>query len=332
MQITRSSYQVPTSQIRVAPPSLNAADNQSHVDHVTTDGVSYVDNNPLKPQRPTPLKDKVATAAFLGSAAWTAANIGVAVANAGSVAGAVGLAGAAAGAAALAWVAADAASGVFHWAVDNYPTVKTPGVGSIAGQFQIHHHRTQDLHDVSFWSNTAHAGQFLWAPLAAVAAVNPHPVIQAASMAFLGAGWLAQGSHRWTHADKNHPNPKIADVLQKLKVVQDPVDHRIHHRMPWSTNYCIVNGANNGWMSKLDVFPRLEKLVFNVTGKKPHSWHDPGVEAYSRASWGSRAERDAARAELEANAAENRKIFRSKVKPEYEELKVHFGIDQSAAR
>lgn len=295
------------------------------LDHVSDDGVSSIDNKPNTIQRPTPWQDKLATVACAGAAGATLFNIGSAIAGAPTLLAGLGTAGAALATGVAAWLLADLGSGLFHHTVDNYPTVKTPLIGKIAAEFQIHHHRTQDLHDFSFLSNTANAGRFLWAPLAAVAAVNPHPVIQAGALAFLGAGWLAQGSHRWTHGDKDHPNPKIATVLQNLGVVQKPENHRIHHRMPWSTNYCIVNGANNGWLSKLDVFPRWEKLVHKVTGAEPHSWNDPGVKAYSQASWSSREERDAAREALLADQAANRRVFAAKAREEYKELKQHFG-------
>lgn len=333
MQITRSPYSPPTLPARasgvtdqVKMGEMNHADNRADVDHITEDGVSYVDNDLTVPQKPTSLRAKLATAACAGAAGWTLANIAGHVAGAGGLGAGVALGAGCVGAAVAAWMASDLGSGLFHWTVDNYPTKDTPVIGGTAAAFQIHHHRTQDLHDGSFWENCASAGQVMWAPLAAVAAVNPHPMLQAAALSMLAGGWLAQGSHRWTHADKHHPAPKIAGLLQKLHITQSPEDHRVHHRMPWSTNYCIVNGANNGWMSKLDVFPRLEKLVYDVTGRKPHSWNDPGVEAYSRASWGSRAERDEARSRLLAHQDENRKVFVAKAKEEYADLKVHLGL------
>ena len=42
--------------------------------------------------------------------------------------------------------------------------------------------------------------------------------------------------------------------------------------MPFSGNYCIVNGWNNGWLDRSGFFRRLEKMVWEWKGVESNSW------------------------------------------------------------
>ncbi len=48
--------------------------------------------------------------------------------------------------------------------------------------------------------------------------------------------------------------------------------------MPWSDNYCIVNGMWNRLLTKTHFFRKWEKMIHTVTGAEPHCWKDPGVK------------------------------------------------------
>lgn len=255
-----------------------------------------------RPEPTTPLKFKLATVACAATASWGCVRVGVGIAHQpGGRAVLLALL-LSAIAAVLGLLVCDASSGVLHWVMDNYPTENTPLIGKAASGFQCHHTRPEGLYDSTFWTVAIEPAQFFWPPVALLAACQAHYAVMAYATSYLITGWLGLGAHRWMHGGGELPVPRIASVLRRLRLIQVTEDHLAHHRLPWSTNFCIVNGANNRWMSAIDLFPRLENLIFRLTGVRPHVWSDPEVEAYSRTKFRSRAERDAARAAMAARA------------------------------
>ncbi|MEW6279876.1 MAG: fatty acid desaturase CarF family protein, partial [Candidatus Eremiobacterota bacterium] len=239
--------------------------------------------------------------------AWLAANVAAEALGSGSLAGGLiagvkGLAAAGAG-----YAAADLFSGFLHHWIDNYPTYQSPVVGDVAYEFQVHHHKVHDLEAQSIWTNMGAAGKFVWAPMVAAAAMNVHPVLQAVTLGFAGGCFLAQGSHRWTHM-KNPP--AIAGVLQKLHLMQSREQHEVHHRMPWSDNYCIVNGMWNPVLTRTNFFRKWEKLIYDMTGKEPNTWRDAGVKALALGQ--------ISQEEYLKSQVANRDLFREKVKGEFD--------------
>lgn len=184
------------------------------------------------------------------------------------------------------YAAADLSSGFFHHFIDNYPkkpdvakpgelTWNTPVIGDIAAEFQVHHHFTRDMENVPFISNLRHVGQVMGPVLLGLAAFGPSAAVTAAGGAFAAASFLGQGYHRWAH----EPNPpKIAKFLQKTGIAQSKQDHFNHHRMPWSDNYCIINGMWNPVLTNNDFWRKWEGAIYKVTGAEPNSWRDPGVK------------------------------------------------------
>ena len=138
-------------------------------------------------------------------------------------------------------------------------------------------------------------------------ATNCHWSVQAFALGFNGGGFLAQGSHRWTHM-KNPP--AIARVVQKLNLMQSREQHALHHKMPWADNYCIVNGMWNPLLSKTHFFRKWEKAIYNITGAQPHCWKDPGVKAFALGQ--------ISEDEFLKNQGMNRKIFREIVRGEFD--------------
>ncbi len=66
--------------------------------------------------------------------------------------------------------------------------------------------------------------------------------------------------------------------MQKVGLAQSKEDHFTHHKMPWSDNYCIVNGMWNPLLNKSDAWRKWEGVIHKVTGAEPNSWRDPGVK------------------------------------------------------
>ncbi|MGE0487965.1 MAG: fatty acid desaturase CarF family protein [Vulcanimicrobiota bacterium] len=259
---------------------------------------------PKNPDYKTPLMHKLAAAAVVGTGAWVSYNVLSQIAaqpgiGAKVAAGAMALGGAAAG-----YVAADFGSGIFHHWVDNYPNPDKPGmVGKMAREFIHHHYHAHDMEEVSLTSNLWNAGRFLWAPMGAMALANPHYAVASAGLAFLSAGFMAQGFHRWAHMDNP---PALAKVLQKVGLAQTPENHNTHHRPPWDQNYCIVNGMWNETLAKNDFWRKWEVGIQKVTGAEPNSWKDPSVKSLALG--------EITHEEFLAHRDENRKAFIEKIK------------------
>ena len=257
--------------VATAPPTdIYAADQDP-----TQDGRPLPPPNPpVVAHMPTPLGDKVVSAACVGAAAWTLTNIGMQIAGlpaASAVLAAVGTA----AVATTTWAATDAASGAFHFLVDNYGGPDTPVVGTMVREFQEHHVHPWDLEEVSVWSNCAHAGRVLGPALLAVAAADPHYLVQAAALSVATAGYFAQASHRWAHMAERAPAP--VKVLQDLGVLQGTKSHDAHHAQPVGA-YCIVNGMANPLFDKLNVWRKAEYYIHKATGVEPNTWLDPEIK------------------------------------------------------
>jgi ubiquitin-conjugating enzyme E2 variant len=216
----------------------------------------------------------------------------------------------AAGSVVAGWAAADFGSGIFHWAVDNYPTRNTPVLGKLADEFQNHHHERYSILKNSSWSNLSQAGVFATIPLVALGLANPHYAITAGLTSMMFGTTMTQASHRWSHDAKCS---KFAKTLQKLHIAQSRKNHAMHHAAPWDDYYCIVNGMWNPLLHRTNFWRKLEKGVYMVTGRESKAWRDPGVKALALGQ--------ITREQFEADRKVNRAIFREVAGRDYEEYK-----------
>lgn len=258
----------------------------------------------------TPLTHKLVAGAVAGGVAWNVSNLASQVASLPGVTAKVAAAALVAGSALAGWAAADIGSGIFHWAVDNYPTRNTPVLGELAEKFQIHHHERHSVLERSTLSNLAQVGTFTALPILALGLFSPHYAVTAGVTSMLLGTTLGQVSHRWTH----HPQaPRLARTLQKARVLQSRSDHARHHAMPWDDYYCIVNGMWNQTLSRANFWRKLEKQVFQLTGREPKSWRDPGVKALALGQ--------VTQEEFQANRKVDRAVFRQAAQSDYRDYK-----------
>ena len=220
------------------------------------------------------------TATVLAVGAGSAVTLGkvaLAAVGAGSAGAALATGGLALSGLLAGYALADAGSAIFHWAVDNYPTGDTAIVGKTADEFQIHHKHPHNLEESHLFGNISLAAQFAALPALGLAALNPPVAAAGIAVGLLAGATLAQGSHRWTHS-KN-----LTTLTKGLQgtLFQSKKDHTDHHLQPHAGNYAIVNGMTNSLFDKTHFFRKAEKLVFDLTGKEPHTWKDSNLKAFA---------------------------------------------------
>lgn len=187
-------------------------------------------------------------------------------------------------AALLGYLFADLGSGFYHFAVDNYGSLSTPIFGSQIEAFQGHHRRPSIITRRQVANNLhalARAIAFAVVPLelAVGGSGNGNGKAVAAAHAFIGvcAGciMLSQQFHAWAHAGKV---PRWVGALQGAGVLISRDMHGAHHRVPYSSNYCIVSGVWNWVLDEYRVFEVVEMVVYFRLGIRPRSWGETAVE------------------------------------------------------
>ena len=192
----------------------------------------------------------------------------------GVVAAVAGVAGSALGG----FLAADFASGLFHHGVENYARPGDPIIGELAADFTSHHYFTNNLEASTMAGNMNPAAELMAPLLVGLAAWNPHFAVTSAALAVVGGALSSRASHRWTH--ETQPPPMVK-TLRRLGLAQSTEDHREHHKAPWATNFCILNGSLNPVLDKVHFWRKYEKAIYDVTGAEPKTWKHPAVREFA---------------------------------------------------
>ncbi|KAG8365077.1 hypothetical protein BUALT_Bualt18G0066700 [Buddleja alternifolia] len=113
---------------------------------------------------------------------------------------------------------ADLASGIYHWAMDNYGNAKTPIFGSLIESFQIHHEQP--------WAFTkSQLAYKLYVQAAVVTAVispvnlfSSDPVVLGFAGRYAGCLLFSQQFHAWAHTPKGKL-PAVVVALQGAGII-----------------------------------------------------------------------------------------------------------------
>jgi len=176
----------------------------------------------------------------------------------------------------LSVVAGDFGTGVFHWSVDNYGSLKTPVVGSVCAAFQGHHKAPWTITFRPFVNNVYKiALGTIPALLLTVAVVADHHQRMFLTL-FINWWLVSQEFHKYAHMKRV---PPVVRFLQDRSIILSRKEHGLHHNSPFEGNYCILNGVCNRLLDRTSFFRKLERIVFQITGTKPLTWlHDEEVE------------------------------------------------------
>ncbi|KAG0618402.1 hypothetical protein M758_4G061000 [Ceratodon purpureus] len=175
------------------------------------------------------------------------------------------------------WVLSDLGTGFYHWGVDNYGDASTPFFGSQIDAFQGHHQRPWTITKREF-ANNIHAiarpaGMFLTPFLL----LPSHPFGDSFLGFFLGMVIMSQQTHALSHFKKSQLPPFII-ALQDNGVLLGRKMHGTHHKPPYDVNYCIVSGLWNPLLDRLQIFPRMERFIYNKWNVAPRSWSETSHE------------------------------------------------------
>lgn len=192
----------------------------------------------------------------------------------------------------MAACAADLMSGLVHWTADTWFSETMPVLGRrFLRPFRVHHLNPDDFLQRSFVDCNGDVAM-LNAPLLIAALVVPlesdaGAALSLALMSFATVSLPTNQVHQWAHM----PAPPAAvRWLQRRGLILSAADHARHHEEPYVANYCIATGWCNRWLSRLEFFPRLERLITRCFGLEPRADERTSPERANLESirvWGS---------------------------------------------
>jgi ubiquitin-conjugating enzyme E2 variant len=142
----------------------------------------------------------------------------------------------------LGWVLADLFSGLVHWALDTYGSVRTPVVGpAIIRPFREHHADPQGMtrHDFFEVNGASCLGCLPLLALSLLLEGFAHALAVSTSLGLL----FTNQCHKWAHMASP---PAPVRLLQKIGLILRADEHRRHHTPPHDSHFCTANG----WLNK----------------------------------------------------------------------------------
>jgi palmitoyl-[glycerolipid] 3-(E)-desaturase len=169
---------------------------------------------------------------------------------------------------ALSVVIGDFGTGVFHWATDNYGSIKTPVFGSVCAAFQGHHVTPWTITFRSFANNVYKICYGTVPALLLVAVIPMEPLLKIFFTLFITWWMISQELHKFSHM---RSTPKTVKFFQDMGIILSKKEHGLHHTAPFEGHYCILTGVCNSFLDDSKFFRHMENLVFKFTGTAPTS-------------------------------------------------------------
>ena len=166
---------------------------------------------------------------------------------------------------ALSVVAGDFGTGVFHWATDNYGSIKTPVFGSVCAAFQGHHVTPWTITFRSFANNVYKICYGTVPALLLVAVIPSDPLVKIFFTLFITWWMISQELHKFSHM---RSTPKGIKFFQDMGIILSKKEHGLHHTAPFEGHYCILTGICNKALDDSKFFRHMENIVFKLTGER----------------------------------------------------------------
>ena len=169
------------------------------------------------------------------------------------------------GQAAGVYLLVDFISGIIHWSEDRYGSETTPFVGNAIRKNILHHHRPRHITRIPLWE-AASPTFFIALSLFGLGTLLGFFGWQLLFLMLLGMN--VNTVHRWAHSTPREL-PWVIRTLQRLRLIQTPKHHAIHHGLPRVTHYCAFTNWLNPVLEKIRFWRGVEWCIATLTGIHP---------------------------------------------------------------
>lgn len=159
----------------------------------------------------------------------------------------------------------DFISGIIHWSEDRYGSETTPFVGNAIRKNILHHHRPRHITRISLWE-AASSTLYISLSIFAVGTLLGFFGWQLLFLTLLGMN--VNTVHRWAHSTQKDL-PWFIQTMQRLRIIQTPQHHALHHGLPRVTHYCAFTNWMNPVLEKIHFWRGAEWCIAALTGIHP---------------------------------------------------------------
>lgn len=158
------------------------------------------------------------------------------------------------------WLA-DFASGIFHWAVDNYCDPTWPLIGKTY-ILPSHLHHEEEMYEFNIFSLETHL--HIWAATLIVGSAfwiaGLMNLVIASACLF---GCLTNIIHHWSHAEPDQ-NIWFIRILQRIGLFQSIEHHTHHHGGNSDSHYCLLTDHINPPLEFIALWARLDRIALSL--------------------------------------------------------------------
>ena len=149
------------------------------------------------------------------------------------------------------WLLADLFSGLVHWGLDSFGSVRTPVLGpAFIRPFREHHAEPEAMTRHDFIEVNGASCLGCLPILLVLIFFSLNSFIHSILVFFCAGILLTNQCHKWAHM----PFEKNAFLIRKLQatgLVLRPSEHAKHHTPPYNSHFCTANGWLNGALNAL---------------------------------------------------------------------------------
>lgn len=163
------------------------------------------------------------------------------------------------------WLLVDLISGVVHWCEDSYGHPDVPLLGRrITRPNLLHHVRPR-----AFVTNSWYTSSQLLLIACGAALVVAWLIGRLSPMVVVAAafGVNANQVHKWSHQTPAE-NGSLVTWLQRVRLIQSPEEHRLHHVAGKDSNYCVLTNVLNPLLDGAHAWRGLEWILARAFGLK----------------------------------------------------------------
>jgi len=160
----------------------------------------------------------------------------------------------------------DFLSGVFHWFEDSYGREDTPVLGKLVVIPNIIHHRhPRRFVNSEFWRRNAVT---MLLSLGIFAGVALTAGISWQLYLICALGGFCNEFHCWAHRGPEENGP-IITAIHRLRIIQTPAHHAVHHTDPKNRAYCVLTNFTNPVLDRIEFWRRTEAVIAFVFRIRP---------------------------------------------------------------